>query len=92
MQEPLDTYCQYVERFDCNPSLFTYMKNGKFNFSSAYAAMKAKQRVSNLVGCLPCNEQHLISHIESSPIRILFSGSTMQRTAGKTRASDLQVF
>ena len=77
MQEPLDTYHQNVEGFDYNPSLFTFMKNGKFNFSSAYAARKAKQRGSNLVSCLPCNEQHVISHIESSPIRILLSDSTM---------------
>ena len=77
MGEPLDSYRQYVERFDHNPELFTYMKNGKFNFSSAYAAKKAKQRGANLVSCLPCNEQHVISHIESSPIRILLSDSTM---------------
>ena len=78
MGEPLDSYRQYVESFDDNPRLCTHLKNGKFNFSSAYVAKNAKHRGANLVSCLPCNEQHIISHIETSPIRILLSDSTMQ--------------
>ena len=77
MQEPLDTCRQYVESFKYKPSLFTFMKKGRYSFSSAFAARKAKQGGSNLVSCLPCQEQHVISHLESSPICILLSDSTM---------------